>query len=152
MRFEEAQANLRAVVRQLNMVTPITAFDYLAASVQGNKVILSGFTISLGSRSEAEGRVNSLEWVEEVENNIEQLPLSAGDRRIRADVYSRLVRTVPRAYSGNRALIRIKVDRGDVTLVGLVESELLKGVAEVQTQTVPLVRSVTNQLVVRESS
>ena len=87
-----------------------------------------------------------------MENNIEQLPLSAGDRRIRADVYSRLARFVPRSFSGNRALIRIKVNRGDVTLVGLVESELMKGVAEVQTSTVPLVRSVTNLLVVIEKS
>jgi len=149
---EQAQANLRAVIRQLNMVGYITAFDYLTAGVQGNKVILSGFTIGLGVKREAEGRVKNLEWVEEVENNIEQLPLSGGDRRIRADVRARLGRFVPRAYSGNRALIRIKVNHGDVTLVGLVESELLRGVAEVQTQSVPLVKSVTNQLVVRETS
>jgi len=149
---EQVQLNLRAVIGQLNRVAYITAFDYLAAGVRGNTVILSGFTIGLGVKREAEGRVKSLEWVEEVENNIEQLPLSGGDRRIRADVYARLARFVPRSFSGNRALIRIKVNRGDVTLVGLVESELLKGVAEVQTQSVPLVRSVTNQLVVRESS
>ena len=86
--------------------------------------ILGGFTIGLGVIREAEGRVKTLEWVEEVENNIEQVPLSAGDRPI----------------------------RGKVTLVGLVESELLKGVAEVRTQSVPLVRSVDNQLVVRETS
>ncbi len=150
MRFGEAQANLRAAVRELNRVSSITAFDYLAASVQGNKVILSGFTIGLGVRSEAEGRVKHLEWVEEVENNIEQLPLSSGDGQIRAQVRSRLGRYLPRAFSGNRAEIRIKVNRGDVTLVGLVDSELDKGVAETQTRTVPLVRSVTNQLVVRE--
>jgi hypothetical protein len=69
-----------------------------------------------------------------------------------AEVYSRLARNVPRSFSGNRALIRIGVNRGEVTLVGLVESELMKGVAEVQAQTVPLVRSVDNQLVVREKS
>ncbi len=152
LRFEEAQANLRAVVRQLNMVTPITAFDYLTAGVQGNKVILSGFTIGLGVRREAEGRVKNLEWVEEVENNIEQLPVSGGDNQIRSQVLARLGRYLPRAFSGNRAEIRIKVNRGDVTLVGLVDSELDKGVAETQTRTVPLVRSVTNQLVVRDSS
>ena len=149
---EQVQLNLRAVIRELNMVDYITAFDYLTASVQGNKVTLGGFAIGLAVRQEAEGRVKTLEWVEEVENNIEQLPLSAGDRRIRADVYSRLLQHVPRTFSGNRALIRIGVKRGEVTLVGLVESELMKGVAEVQTQTVPLVRSVTNQLVVREKS
>jgi len=148
---EQAQANLRAVRGQLNRVGYITAFDYLSASVQGSRVVLSGFTIGLGVRSEAEGRVKTLDFVEEVTNNIEQLPLSGGDRQIRAGVYSRLVQFVPRAFSGNRALIRIKVDRGEVTLVGLVESELLRGVAEVQTGTVPLVRSVTNQLVVRET-
>ena len=69
-----------------------------------------------------------------------------------AEVYSRLARNVPRSFSGNRALIRIGVNRGEVTLVGLVESELMKGVAEVQAQTVSLVRSVDNQLVVREKS
>ena len=149
---EQVQLNLRAVIRELNMVSYITAFDYLSASVQGNKVTLSGFTIGTNVGQEAEGRVKTLEWVEEVENNIELLPLSAGDRRIRADVYSRLLQHVPRTFSGNRALIRIGVKRGEVTLVGLVESELMKGVAEVQTQSVPLVRTVDNQLVVREKS
>ena len=149
---EQVQLNLRAVRRELNMVSYITAFDYLSAGVQGNKVILSGFTIGTNVGQEAEGRVKNLEWVEEVENNIELLPLSGGDRQIRAAVYSRLLQHVPRTFSGNRALIRIKVNRGEVTLVGLVESELMKGVAEVQTGTVPLVRSVTNQLVVIEKS
>ncbi len=149
---EQAQANLRAVIRELNMVAYITAFDYLSAGVQGNKVILSGFTIGLGVKREAEGRVKNLEWVEEVENNIEELPVSGSDNQIRGEVLARLARFLPRAFSGNRAEIRIKVIRGEVTLVGLVESELLKGVAEVQTQSVPLVRSVTNQLVVREES
>ena len=138
---EQVQLNLRAVIRELNMVNHITAFDYLSASVQGNKVTLSGFTIGTnvgqeaGRKSQDSGmgrRVKTLEWVEEVENNIELLPLSAGDRRIRADVYSRLLQHVPRTFSGNRALIRIGVNRGEVTLVGLVESELMKGVAEVQ--------------------
>ena len=41
---------------------------------------------------------------------------------------------------------------GNVTLVGLVDSQTDKGLAENQTRTVPLVRSVTNQLVVREGS
>jgi osmotically-inducible protein OsmY len=134
------------------MVSSITAFDYLTAGVQGNKVILSGFTTGLGTRSEAEGRGRNLDWVEEVENNIEDLPVTAGDGQIRAQVRSRLGRYLPRAFSGNRAEIRIKVNRGDVTLVGLVDSELDKGVAETQTRTVPLVRSVTNQLVVRDRS
>ena len=150
LRSEQAQANLRAVRGQLNRVGYITAFDYLSASVQGSRVVLSGFTIGLGVKREAEGRVKTLDFVEVVTNNIEQLPLSGGDRQIRAEVLSRLVRYLPRAFSGNRALIRIKVNRGEVTLVGLVESELMKGVAEVQTQSVPLVRSVTNQLVVME--
>jgi len=149
---EQSQLNLRAVIRQLNMVGYITAFDYLTASVQGNKVTLGGFTIGLGVIREAEGRVRTLEWVEEVVNDIEQLPLSGGDRNIRAGVYSRLAQYVPRTFSGNRALIRIGVKRGEVTLVGLVESELMKGVAEVQTQSVPLVKSVDNQLMVREKS
>ncbi|TDI17490.1 MAG: DUF3313 family protein [Acidobacteria bacterium] len=149
---EQAQLNLRAVIRQLNMVGYITAFDYLTASVQGNKVTLGGFTIGLGVLREAEGRVKTLEWVEEVVNDIEQLPLSGGDRNIRAGVYSRLVQYVPRTFSGNRALIRIGVKRGEVTLVGLVESELMKGVAVVQAQSVPLVKSVDDQLVVMEKS
>ena len=152
LRAEQAQANLRAVRGQLNRVSYITAFDYLSASVQGSRVVLSGFTIGLGVKREAEGRVKTLDFVENVENNIEQLPLSGGDRQIRAEVLSRLVRFIPRAFSGNRALIRIKVNRGEVTLVGLVESELMKGVAEVQTQSVPLVKSVDNQLMVSERS
>jgi hyperosmotically inducible periplasmic protein len=92
--------------------------------------------------------VKSIEGVESVTNNIEVLPTSPNDDRLRVAVY--------RAVYGNASLqvynqrylapIRIIVKNGNVTLEGVVGSEMDKNMAYVQANGVSGVFSVTNNL------
>jgi hyperosmotically inducible protein len=103
-------------------------------------------------KSDAENAVKRIEGVEKVVNNIEVLPTSINDDRIRRAVY--------RAIYGNDVLnqyqlravppIHIIVKNGNVTLEGVVARQMDKQIAEIQTKSVPGVFSVTNNLQVEE--
>jgi hyperosmotically inducible protein len=96
--------------------------------------------------------VKRIEGVEKVVNNIEVLPTSINDDRIRRAVY--------RAIYGNSVLnqyqlravppIHIIVKNGHVTLEGVVARRMDKQVAGVQANGVPGVFSMTNNLRVEE--
>ena len=99
-------------------------------------------------KSDAENSVKRIEGVEKVDNQIQVLPTSPMDDRIRRATY--------RAIYGNEVLsqyslravppIHIIVSNGHVTLTGAVSSPMDKQVAEVQAKGVPGVFSVTNDL------
>lgn len=92
--------------------------------------------------------IKGLEWVEGVDNQIEVLPLSTNDDRIRLAVY----RTIYGNTSLNRyALLAIPpihmiVRNGDVSLPGVVATEADKNIASIQANGVAGVFSVTNNL------
>ncbi len=99
-------------------------------------------------KSDAENAVKRIEGVTKVVNNIEVLPPSPMDDRIRRATY--------RAIYGNTVLnqyalravppIHIIVNRGHVTLVGVVARQMDKQIAEMQAKGVPGVFSVTDNL------
>src|SRR3981189_2696274 len=103
-------------------------------------------------KSDAENVVKRIEGVTKVVNNLEVLPTSINDDRIRRDVY--------RAIYGNSVLsqyqlravppIHIIVNNGHVTLEGAVARAMDKQVAGMQANQVPGVFSVTNNLQVEE--
>ena len=103
-------------------------------------------------KSDAENAVKRIEGVEKVVNNIEVLPLSANDDRIRRATY--------RAIYGNSVLsqyqlravppIHIIVKNGHVTLEGAVARQMDKQIAGMQANGVHGTFSVTNNLVVDE--
>ncbi|HYW84458.1 MAG TPA: BON domain-containing protein, partial [Spirochaetia bacterium] len=103
-------------------------------------------------KSDAENAVKRIEGVEKVVNNIEVLPLSSLDDRIRRDAY--------RSIYGNEVLseyqlravppIHIIVRNGHITLEGVVARQMDKQIAGMQANSIPGVFSVTNNLVVEE--
>jgi hyperosmotically inducible protein len=123
-------------------------FDNLAYKVDGYNVTLMGQVTRPTLKSSAENVVEKIEGVEKVTNNIEVLPVSPNDDRLRLALY--------RAIYGHTALnryaiqavppIHIIVKDGNVTLEGVVANEMDKNVANVQARSVPGVFSVTNNL------
>jgi hyperosmotically inducible protein len=103
-------------------------------------------------KTDAGNAVKRIEGVEKVANNIEVLPLSPSDDRIRRAAY--------RAIYGNSVLsqyqmravppIHIIVKNGHITLEGVVAREMDKNVAGIQANGVPGAFSVTNNLVVEQ--
>ena len=122
-------------------------FDHLAFQVEGDQVRLSG-EVSWPLKSDAENAVRRVEGVVGVTSDIQVLPLSPHDNRIRRGAYW--------AVYGHSALaryrlnpnppIRIIVAHGNVTLKGVVASEMDKTIAYLRANAVPGVFSVTNHL------
>lgn len=144
---------VREVHHELVMLPFYGVFDNLAYKVDPDgTVTLLGQVSRPTLKSDAENSVKRIEGVEKVVNNIEVLPPSPNDDRIRRAVY--------RAIYGNSVLsqyqlravppIHIIVDRGHLTLEGVVARQMDKQVAGSQANSVSGVFSVTNNLRVEE--
>ena len=152
--FSTAQNNrgqerlVKEVRHELVMLPYYNVFDNLSYRVEGSTVTLMGQVTRPTLKSDAERVVKGIEGVEKVVNNIEVLPVSPNDDRIRMAVY--------RAIYGQPALqryslqavppIHIIVNNGNVTLEGVVASEADKNIANVQANGVAGVFSVKNNL------
>ena len=139
---------VREVRHELIMLPFLSLFDDIAFKVDGDTVTLLGAVVRPTLKSDAEGVVKRIEGVHHVVNQIEVLPLSPMDDRIR--------RTEARAIFGHPALYRygmqaipsihILVKNGNVTLEGIVANEADKDLVNIQANTVPGVFMVTNNL------
>lgn len=143
----------KEVRHELVMLPFYGVFDNLSYKVDSDgTVTLLGQVARPVLKSDAENSVKRIEGVERVVNNIEVLPASPADDRIRREVY--------RAIYGNSALseyqlravppIHIIVKGGHVTLEGVVARTMDKQIAGVQANSVPGIFSVTNNLAVEE--
>jgi hyperosmotically inducible periplasmic protein len=125
-------------------------FDNLAYRVNGYTVTLEGQVTQPVLKSDAEKAVKKIEGVEQVVNNIEVLPLSPMDDRIRRAVYQAVYRQPGLEMYSLRAVptIHIIVKNGQVTLTGAVGNPGDKERAGIAANSVPGVFSVTNDLLV----
>jgi hyperosmotically inducible protein len=138
----------REIRHELVMLPNYGVFDNLAFRVNGSEVELYGQVTRPTLKSEAEQVVKRIEGVEKVINNIEVLPVSPNDDRIRMEAY--------RAIYGHPALnkyalqavppIHIIVKNGTLTLEGVVANEADKNIAGIQANSVPGVFKVVNNL------
>src|ERR1041385_5622210 len=78
---------VREVRHELVMLPYYGVFDNLAYKVDGATVTLMGQVTRPTLKSDAEGAVKHIEGIERVNNQIEVLPLSSTDDRIRMAVY-----------------------------------------------------------------
>jgi hyperosmotically inducible protein len=151
---ERYEAWLSEEVRhQLVLLPWYSVFDNLQYQVKGSEVILQGQVILDVTKKEAESRVKGIEGVTKVTNNIELLPASPNDERIRRAEYRAIFGDpVLQKYSfGTVQPVHIVVKNGHVTLVGTVLNEGDKQLAEVRAKGVPGVFSVTNNLRIENS-
>jgi hyperosmotically inducible periplasmic protein len=144
-------------------------FDYLAFDYAKGTVTLSGYAYAGGLKRDAVGAVKNVPRVDKVVDNIEQLPASPNDDRIRWRTFYKiyndnvLSRYAPGGgllvHSDRRFLTRspgmqpfgnypihIIVDRGRTRLVGSVDSEADKTIAGFRAREVPGTFGVENEL------
>ncbi len=164
----------KAIVSQ----TRFGVFDSINFGIQGtDTVILRGYASRPVLKSDTENAVKRIEGVKTVKNEIEVLPLSNMDDRIRAAVYASIYSFAPlQKYTANRGggsrmpsvaraaggitndpptgfhAIHIIVKNGNVTLTGAVLSDSDLAMAEMRANQVAGVFSVTNELQVEERS
>ena len=145
------RARLEKEVRhQLVMLPWYSVFDNLAFRVDGDQVTLMGQVTRPTLKSDAEGVVKKIEGVASVKNEIEVLPLSPMDDQLRRAVFRAIYGEVGLNRYAIQAIpsIHIIVKNGNVTLEGIVDSEMDKNLANLRANQVPNVFSVKNNLVV----
>jgi BON domain-containing protein len=119
------------IANQVNRYTQLTIFDSISASVDDGRVVLSGWVTMPYKRDDLERRVRKVEGVETIDNKIGVLPVSQFDNELRF--------RIARAIYGNSMFwnyanmanppIRIVVNRGRVTLEGVVQSNVERQLA-----------------------
>src|SRR5438093_1997211 len=145
----QARQRLERLVRhELVMLPYYSVFDNLAFKVEGDRVELSGQVSRPTLKSDAERVVKNIEGVQNVTNDIEVLPLSPNDDRIRLAVYRAIYGNTALQQYGLRSVppIHIIVKNGNLTLEGVVANEMDKNIANIQARSVPGIFSVTNNL------
>ncbi len=141
------------VRHQLLMIPWLTVFDDLSYKVDGNTVTLLGEVHNPVIKDEAQARVKHIEGVEQVKNDIEVLPVSFNDDRIRVQVARAIFRDPELSEYAIQpvAPIHIIVKNGRVDLEGVVRTQAEKNVAGIRANGVPGVFAVQNDLRVEKS-
>ncbi|HTS62915.1 MAG TPA: BON domain-containing protein [Candidatus Acidoferrales bacterium] len=146
---QAAQDRLVKEVRhELVMLPYYGVFDNLAYKVDGSAVTLLGQVTRPTLKSDAQNVVKRIEGVERVNNEIQVLPLSSMDDRIRLAEYHAIYGHPGLDRYALQAVppIHIIVDNGNVTLEGVVDTQADKDQAGVRANTVTGVFKVTNNL------
>jgi hyperosmotically inducible periplasmic protein len=151
---EKATERIQKEVRhELIMLPFLDVFDNLAYKVDGYNVTLLGQVTRPSLKSDAERAVKNIEGVENVDNQIEVLPTSPNDDRLRLRLYQAIYGFGPLQKYAMPVIkpIRIIVRNGHVSLEGVVDNEGDKNIAGIRANSVPGIFSVKNNLVVAKS-
>jgi hyperosmotically inducible protein len=151
---ERAQARIAKEARHEILMLPyFDVFDNIDLRVDGYNVTLMGQVTRPTLKSDAENAVKDIEGVENVTNQIEVLPVSQNDDRLRVALYRSIYgfTSLQRYALPVIKPIRIIVKNGNITLEGIVDSEADKNVVNIRANGVFGVFSVTNNLLVEQS-
>jgi hyperosmotically inducible periplasmic protein len=166
----------KEVQKRLGSLTNYGVFDWITFGFRGKVVVLKGYASRPTLKSSAANVLKGIEGVDSVDNQIQVLPPSPNDDRIRAAVYNRIY-TQPslRKYNANQGsvaqalgpggrsvalmaggitndpprgfhAIHIIVKNGNVTLYGVVNNQSDAAIAYMQANSTPGVFSVDNDL------
>ncbi len=142
----------REIRREILSLPYYGVFDAIGYEMKGDSVVLSGYTVRPLTKREAEAAVSDVDGVRNVVNNIEVLPLSPNDDRIRVRVYRAIADrgAMYRYLLGVNPAIRIIVNNGRVTLEGFVGTEADKNLANIAARGVSGTFAITNNLQVED--
>jgi osmotically-inducible protein OsmY len=179
---EDGMRIVQQVQKKLAGLTYYGVFDWLTFGFHGKTLVLKGYASRPVLKSDAANAVKGIPGIESVDNQIQVLPLSPNDDRIRAAVYNRIY-TQPslRKYNANQGslaqamgpggrrfawmsggitndppigyhAIHIIVNNGNVTLYGVVNNQMDAAIAGIQANAAPGAFSVDNDLIVQGSA
>lgn len=139
---------LERIRKELATLPYYGVFDNLSFKLRGDTITLYGHVLRPTTKKDAERRVSRLEGIDRVINNIQVLPLSSFDDSIRRRTYRAVFGTASlyRYALGANPSIHIIVNRGHVTLEGVVDNKTDSQLAYTAARGVSGVFSVTNNL------
>jgi hyperosmotically inducible protein len=134
-----------------NLVPERTAFGIVNPSVQNGVVTLSGLVTQPVDKDDVEGIVASTPGVKDMVDKLQVAPVSPNDDRIRRDMFRAIYgyQTFTKYALNPAKSIRILVVNGNVTLVGVVDSQGDKEMAGIRANGVGGAFKVTNDLQVQ---
>jgi BON domain len=159
------------IEQELDRLPTYGVFDFISFGYDRGKVTLTGYTYAGSLKAQATRAVKRVSGVDEVDNKIELLPATSFDDSIRwATFYkiygdSSLSRYSPGGEMGARYELRqarrfpgtqpfgvypihIIVKNGRTTLMGVVDNEMDRRLAEIRAREVSGVFAVENELIV----
>jgi hyperosmotically inducible periplasmic protein len=168
----------KEVQKKLGGLTNFGVFDWITWGFHGKTIVVKGYASRPILKKDVDNALKGISGVESVDNQIEVLPLSPNDDRIRAAVYNRIyTQPVLRKYNANQGTIgqatgpggsiaraaggitnsppigfhaiHIIVKNGNVTLYGVVNNEMDSSIAGMQANSAPGAFSVDNDLIVQ---
>jgi osmotically-inducible protein OsmY len=168
----------KEVQKKLGGLTNFSVFDWITFGFHGKTLVLKGYASRPTLKSDAANAVKGIAGIESVDNQIEVLPNSPNDDRIRAAVYNRIyTQATLRKYNANQGTvgqatgpggsiaraaggitndppigfhaIHIIVKNGNVILYGVVNNESDKAIAGMQANSAPGAFSIDNDLIVQ---
>jgi hyperosmotically inducible protein len=139
---------VKEVRHHVLMLPYFNVFDNIAFKLDGYNVTLLGQVTRPSLKTDAEAAVREIEGVETVDNQIEVLPVSTFDERLRLKLFQAIYGYAPlqRYALGVIKPIRIIVKSGQVSLEGVVDSESDKNLVGMRANGVSGAFSVTNNL------
>jgi hyperosmotically inducible periplasmic protein len=139
---------IKEVRHELLMLPYFGVFDFIAYKVDGYNVTLLGQVVRPSLKSDAENSMKHIEGVEKVDNQIEVLPPSSIDDRLRMNLFRAIYGypALQRYALGVQKPIRIIVKNGHVSLEGVVDSDADKNLVTVRANGVSGIFSVDNHL------
>jgi osmotically-inducible protein OsmY len=174
---EDTVRIIQEVQKKISGLSDYAVFDWITFGIHGKTLVLNGYASRPTLKDDAGRAVKGIPGISSVENNIEVLPYSPNDDRVRAAVYNRIY-TAPslRRYNANqgslgRAIgpgagialaaggitnnpplgyhaIHIIVKNGNVILYGIVTNQSDAAVAGMQANSAPGAFGITNNIVV----
>jgi len=165
------------VQKRLGRLTTYSVFDDINFTIKGKTIVLNGSASRPIVKSDAGNALKGIPGVDSVDNQMEVLPLSSLDDRIRAGVYNAIYTSPPLSkYNANAGrvggrnssvarmaggitndpplgfhAIHIIVKNGNVILKGAVLNSGDSSIAEIKANGVSGVFSVTNQIGIESS-
>jgi osmotically-inducible protein OsmY len=124
---ESDEALAEAVAKVIQRYAHYTVFDYISGSINDGVVMLSGKVTAVPDKAaDLTERVARVRGVRDIQNRIETLTPSRSDDRLRASLARSIFRHP--SFEGFRNSpnppFHVVVDRGVVTLIGYVQSEI----------------------------
>ena len=111
----------KQIFKELISLPRYGVFDHIAFQVKGSTLTLTGKVYSLGTKNQAARFVRDVPGITTVINNIEELPPSSFDDRIRRETLRSFSNYgLSRYFWETRPDVRIIVEHGNITLEGFV--------------------------------
>lgn len=173
---EDTVRIIKDVQKKIGGLTNYAVFDWITFGIHGKTLVLNGYASRPTLKDEAGRVVKGIPGISSVDNQIEVLPNSPNDDRVRGAVYNRIYSASSLGkYNANAGrlgrgssiarmaggitvdpplgfhAIHIIVKNGNVTLYGVVLNQSDVAIAGMQANSAPGAFSINNDLVVQGS-